>query len=365
MNVEQRVLTALRCEEPDRVPVFLFLNPYGNAWCTSEPSYAELLCVCEGLADVVYDSGYPFGPCFMPPEVPIEARDAGNGVVEHVIHTPAGPLRQLSRADWRGRGAITRWINTVEDARRVLSMPYTALTPDLTTFRAECARLGDRVVGQLTFPDPICIAGWIDEQTMALWTLEERGLLRELLDMAFERIQAALRHCLEAGAGPIYYFNGPEFALPPLMSPADFEEFVVAYDSRLVELIHSYPGRYVIVHSHGRVSRFLERFAAIGVDGLNVLEPPPMGDTVLADAKRRIGGQVCLIGNVQYDDIARGSEADVQRLVRQAIREAAPGGGFILCPCAAPYERPLPENAARNLIQFLRAGRRWGEYPLR
>ena len=26
MTVEQRVLTALRCEQPDRVPVFLYLD---------------------------------------------------------------------------------------------------------------------------------------------------------------------------------------------------------------------------------------------------------------------------------------------------------------------------------------------------
>ena len=114
-----------------------------------------------------------------------------------------------------------------------------------------------------------------------------------------------------------------------------------------------------------RVSRFLERFAAIGMDGLNVLEPPPLGDVDLADAKARVGNQFCLIGNIQYDDLARGSPGEVERLVAEAIAAGGPGGGFILSPCAYPYERPLPRKASDNLIHYLMKGREYGQYPLR
>ena len=41
------------------------------------------------------------------------------------------------------------------------------------------------------------------------------------------------------------------------------------------------------------------------------------------------------------------------------------GGGFILSPCASPYERPLPKRAADNLAHYLLMGRRHGKYPLR
>lgn len=144
-----------------------------------------------------------------------------------------------------------------------------------------------------------------------------------------------------------------EYALPPLMSPRDFEEFVVGFDKPLVDLVHSYPGTRAVIHSHGRVNAFLERFAAIGIDGLNVLEPPPQGDTVLVDAKRRVGDQLCLIGNIQYDDIVRGTSEGVERLVREAIRDGSPGGGFILSPCASPYESPLSPKGSDNLITYL------------
>ena len=367
MDTAQRVLAALRREEPDRVPVFIYLNPYDTkAWYSSDPSYADVLAACRDHADVIGDWYVPMGFFCSAAELPAESRRLADGATARTLHTPAGPITSVTAPDWRGEGPRKLWISSVEDARRVLSIPHVPVRPDLTDFLAARQRLAGRVVGQATFPDPICLLGdLIDPSTLAVWTIERRDLLVEMLDVAAERIVETLRFCLDAGAGPIIYFNGPEYALPPLMSPRDFEQFVVAYDAPLVDLVHSYPGRYVIIHSHGRVNRFLERFAAIGMDGLNVLEPPPIGDVVLTDAKRRVGGAYCLIGNIQYDDLARGSAADVDRLVAGAIRDGAPGGGFILSPCASPYERPLPRRAGENLIRYLVQARQYGAYPLK
>jgi len=366
MDTEQRVLTALRREQPDRVPVFIYLNPYVEGWYSDDPSYADVLAACRDYADVIYDWCVPMGFFGSAAELPGQSRQLPDGATERTLHTPAGPITSVTAPDWRGKGPRKLWISSVEDARRVLSIPHVGLRPDLTDFVATRQRLAGRAVAQATFPDPICLLGdLIDPQTLAVWTIERRDLLVEMLNAAAERIGEALRFCLDAGAGPIIYFNGPEYALPPLMSPRDFEQFVVAYDAPLVDLVHSYAGRYVIIHCHGRVNRFLERFGAIGMDGLNVLEPPPIGDVVLADAKRRVGDAYCLIGNIQYDDLARGSPADVDRLVGDAIRAGAPGGGFILSPCASPYERPLPRTAAENLRRYLVKARQYGAYPLK
>lgn len=363
MTTEERIITALRRETPDRVPVFLYLNPYvDHAWYSREPSYAEVLQACRELADVIYDWAFPQGLFFTAAEIPTERRELGGGLTETRWHTPAGPLTTVKRDDWRGGGLVRRWIHSAADLERALSVPYVPPRTDLAPFLAEKKRLGDRVVAQVTFADPICAADWIDEAALAVMTIEERPLLKRFLDVMFDRVRDALRHCLAAGVGPVYYFNGPEYALPPLMSPDDFEEFVVAYDRQLIGLVHQTPGMFTIIHSHGRVSRFLERFAAIGTDGLNVLEPPPLGDVELADAKRRVGDRMCLIGNLQYDDLTRRAPEEVERMVRDTLRQGAPGGGFILSPCAFPYEPKLTQRTAVNLVRYLQAARRWGEY---
>ena len=362
MTTEQRVLTALRCQQADRVPVLIFLDPYTDSRFRSDPSYDEVMAACEEYADVVYDWGFPSGLFHTAAHLTTETRSLPDGLTEHICHTPAGPLTSLARDDWRGAGTVKRWITQPEDVERFLSIPYVPPRPDLTEFFATRERLAGKCIAQATFQDPICCAGLFDETTLAIWTIERRDLITDMLDAAFDRIADQLHYCLENDVGPLYYFNGPEYALPPLMSPADFDEFVVRYDTRLIELIHSCPDKYVIIHSHGRVNQFLESFAAMGTDGLNVLEPPPIGDTILSDAKARIGDRVCLIGNIQYDDLAQGSEEDVEALVVEAIAQGGPGGGFILCPCAAPYESPLPPKASRNLIHYLRMARKHGRY---
>ncbi len=362
MTIEKRVLTALRCEQPDRVPVFIYLNPYVERWYTADASYAEVLKACEEYADVIYDWGFPSGFFHTAARLKTETRQLADRRTEHICHTAAGPITSISRDDWRGAGTIKRWITQPEDVERILSLPYVPQRPDLTEFFETKKRLEGKCVAQATFQDPICCAGMFDETTMAIWTVERRDLIERMLDAAFERIMDQLRYCLENEVGPVYYFNGPEYALPPLMSPADFEEFVTAYDTKLVELIHSYPDKYVIIHSHGKVNQFLESFASTGTDGLNVLEPPPLGDTILSDAKARIGDRVCLIGNIQYDDLARGTEEEIERLVAEAIAQGGPGGGFILSPCASPYERPLPEKASKNLIHYLKMAIKHGGY---
>ena len=364
MTPDERVLAALRRQQPDRVPVFLYLNPWAKNWYNQDPSYADVLAACAEYEDVVYDWGFPQGLFFTAAKVETANRDLGGGHTETTWRTPAGPLTTVSRKDWRGGGLVKRWITKVADVERALYIPYVPPRPDLSPFFAERERLKGRAVAQVTFADPICCAGWIEEETLAIWTIEERPLLKRFLDAMYQRVMDHLRYCLDKGVGPICYFNGPEYALPPLMSPRDFDEFVVEYDRELIRLIHSYPGMYTIIHSHGRVNNFLERFVAIGTDGLNVLEPPPIGDVILADAKRRVGERMCLIGNIQYDDLARGSAHEIEALVRDAIRQGGPGGGFILSPCASPYERPLPPKASANLIHYLKMGRRYGVYPL-
>ena len=79
-----------------------------------------------------------------------------------------------------------------------------------------------------------------------------------------------------------------------------------------------------------------------------------------------------LKGNLQKTDLSfdftdgvrQVVEEEVERLVAGAIEQAAPGGRFILSPCASPYERPLPKRASRNFIHYLKMGRKYGYYPL-
>lgn len=64
---------------------------------------------------------------------------------------------------------------------------------------------------------------------------------------------------------------------------------------------------------------------------IDPLEIPPMGDCVLADLKQQFGDKIVLKGNLHTTDLMlRGSTQDVRDAARQAIDDAAEGGGFVL-----------------------------------
>ena len=282
--------------------------------------------------------------------------------IQPTINTPAGEPTSVVQ-DRPGGGIEKYWVESVEEAERVLSIPYVPSRPSLDEFISTRERLSGRSCGQVTVGDPVSSLSVVDPQLRSLWTRTERELLVEMMDVAFERIMDQLDYLLENDVGPVYYINGSEYAVPPLMSPRDFEEFVVRHEREMVSKIHEY-GKVAHIHCHGRLDRCLERFVEIGTDGLNPLEPPQLGDVVLSDAKRRVGDRMCLIGNIQYEDLESASIDDVREMVKDTIAQGARGGGFILSLCAAPYEVPLPEKTARNMIAMLRFGRPYGKYPL-
>ena len=106
----------------------------------------------------------------------------------------------------------------------------------------------------------------------------------------------------------------------------------------------------------------MERIADLGADGIQPIEEPPIGDCTMAEAKRRIGDRVCLVGSVQYDDLARLTPDEMEALVKRQIEDAGAGGGMILAPTAGPYAAVLSERQQENTIRFIEAGHRWGRY---
>jgi hypothetical protein len=78
----------------------------------------------------------------------------------------------------------------------------------------------------------------------------------------------------------------------------------------------------------------LEDIAAMKPDAMETFTPPDMGgDARLAEAKERIGDQVCMIGGFDQHHHFNGcSEAETRAAVQSCFQAAGAGGGYILCP---------------------------------
>ena len=87
----------------------------------------------------------------------------------------------------------------------------------------------------------------------------------------------------------------------------------------------------------------LEDIAAMKPDAMETFSPLAMGgDTILEEAKRRIGDKVCMIGGFdQFHFFTGCSEADTRREVRRCFEAAGDNGGFILAPSDHFFEADL------------------------
>jgi uroporphyrinogen decarboxylase len=137
------------------------------------------------------------------------------------------------------------------------------------------------------------------------------------------------------------------------LSPKVFAEFVRPYDERLIRIAKG-AGKLVLYHDCGRCDALLETFVEMGIDYLESLNPrSASGDVDPAEAKRRIGHQVCLRGGFNHQILSFGTVEEVRQEVRYCLDTLSPGNGYILCP-AGPLDADV---RMENLEAFAEAAR--------
>jgi len=281
------------------------------------------------------------------------------------LETPAGGLTQVTYQPAGGRPGYVKkhFLESVCDARKWLSIPLAKTNAGVESSLELDRRTGDRALLMVGLAEAMySIQAMIGSEVFGFWLVDERDLLHELVDRAYQGIEDSVKHYLSCGVGDAYGWVGPELCLPPLASPRDFREFVFDYDKRICDLIHD-ASKLVWVHCHGDMSLVLEDFIEMGVDCLNPIEPPPCGKLTLAAAKAVVQGRMALDGGVQdgaFDLLPPGAMVPV---VEDAVRQLKPGGGFVLCPTSSPTTWPeLSDQHLRHYRDFVETGVRLAAY---
>jgi len=130
------------------------------------------------------------------------------------------------------------------------------------------------------------------------------------------------------------------------ISPRDYRRFVLPAERSVIGAFReAHPGVPVYTHTCGLLGDRLELLEETGTGGIDTLDPPPLGDIDLADAKRRVGRRLFLKGNIDpVNTVLRGTPAACAAAARRCLESAAEGGGYILSTaCSVPPHAP-PEN---------------------
>jgi len=371
MTSRERLITAFHKGKPDRLPIFIRgVNIFDDRWVESRhPSYQPLIdCVREKTDPVVFwSAGWGYALTATDPGMEskrVVEEDGDWQVIETRLETPRGPLTQLFRHSKQGKPGLMAksLVAAPEDVERLLSIPHRPIEPDLDAYRALVRKVGE---DGLVLPLLGCAVSWLhqvmDSETLALWSIAHRDLLHLLLGRFNERVLELMGKLMVGGCGPVIGTIGQELATPPLLGPAEFEEFVVEYDRRVIDLIHRY-GATVHIHCHGNLSQVLDGFLRMGTDSLHPVESPPMGDITLPEFRRRVGLDIAVKGNIQIGDLYGGRPEDIANQVREAFAAAGRDGAFILGPTASPFWPELPERTLANYRAMIEAGLGCGPY---
>jgi uroporphyrinogen-III decarboxylase len=166
---------------------------------------------------------------------------------------------------------------------------------------------------------------------MIMETYDDPAWVHELLGILFQRKKAFIESL--AGARYDILELGGGSASSTVISPRLFDEFVAPYDSQLIELAHR-AGQRIAYHTCGGMMPILEKIAAMEPNAMETFTPPGMGgDADLAEARRRIPGNICMIGGFDQFHFFKGCTPEQTRAeVRRCFEAAGGNGAYILCP---------------------------------
>jgi uroporphyrinogen decarboxylase len=343
MNSVERVSASLRGETPDRVPilewfvhekVFQAILP-NSTWS----DFVEKIDLDAITAHFIFEGTFK--------ETRIDEKTVVNewgvtlGVTDEHMAPIDGPIKSLDDA--------LKYIAPNPDApHRLGGLPEYVLRFKGKKAIIWCQRAEFMWAADLLRLDNLLVA-----------FLENPRLAHEVLEVVNDFAVALARRAVRAGADLVMLGDDYAYKAGPMMSPAVYKTFLQHRLARVVQAVHE-EGAFCVKHSDGNLWPILDMIVETGVDAINPLEPVAGMD--IGEVKRKYGDRVCLIGNIDCGELlSRGTPQQVRQVVIETIRQAAPGGGYIMSSSNTIHSSVKPENYQA----MIDATHIYGTYPLR
>jgi uroporphyrinogen decarboxylase len=342
VNSAERVFTALKGETPDQVPILeWFVHPRvyqalmpGASW----PDFVEEAGLDAISALFLYEGTFKETP--IGPKTVVNEWGVTLGITDEHKAPIDGPIKSLKDA-------------------RGYTPPDPSAPHRLGNLPAYVQRFkGKKAVIWCQRAEFMWAADLMRLDNLLVSFIENKKLAHEVLDIVNEFAIALARRAVRAGADIIMLGDDYAYNSGPMMSPKVFKEFIQPRLARAVQAVKE-EGAFCVKHSDGNLWPILDMIVDTGVDAINPLEPVAGMD--IAEVKKKYGQRVCLIGNIDCGDLL--SHAPVEKVVntvKETIRSAAPGGGYILSSSNTIHSSVKPENYQAMIV----AAHQYGTYPL-
>lgn len=161
-----------------------------------------------------------------------------------------------------------------------------------------------------------------------------------VLDRLADGVIAWALALVERGAEALDHSSA--FVAAPFLSRKMYQEFVVPYERRVNEAVKA-AGGVIYTHSCGRIGDRLDLLEATGTQGIDTLDPPPLGNGDLTVAKRDFGERLFFKGNMNSVALLNyRTKAEVIAEATRPLRIGKPGAGYILSTACSVAPRVEP-----------------------
>lgn len=134
-----------------------------------------------------------------------------------------------------------------------------------------------------------------------------------------------------------------------LVSPDVFKEFFFHRYQQLVKAVHD-NGWHVILHSCGKINKFMPFFIDLGVDVLNVMQPQTYG---LKEFGQEFAGKVCFLGTADIQTTLPGGDIEAIKAEAEDLVKywSTPQGGFVVFNYGASEAIGTTDEASRAMFK--------------
>ena len=361
MNPRERILSTLRGQKPDRVPLVLpgfSCRSHDDVGRIADPLRRKIAQRVIDETDFrVQVPSYINRMLVTPPQrIRVETKHLPNGNSQTlgVIDTPLGELTYATEHDPR---SATGWqlkypVESKADIKKLASVPWEPPErlgpPNMDALPDEFSQRG-LLTTHISSPF-VCVSAMMSYE----WFLElcflEPDLIAELTEICRQRVLHCVEILLSKPGIEYVWMGGSEWVTPPMAPPMVYDALVQEQERSIIQYIHENSDAVVHIHCHGRVRDALPKTIERGGDYTEPVEPPPDGDVTMAEAKELAAGRITLGGNIECRVLCIESEDAVETAVRAAFE----GGKerLILRPTEGPSPT-LGEQEFRNYMRMI------------
>ena len=349
------MLTAMRREEPDRVPMQFSLCPsqmerFKEETGASNPAeYFGFGTRGVGIGKTKLKTDFPAYTADFPEGARIDEWGIGwirtptSYHFEHILHPlqNAVTVKEIEEYPFPDVDADYRYEGLAGRVSQLKEMGFAVSASAMA-------------VGGTVFWPPYKLRSM--EQLLVDFMINPE-IADAMLNAVTEKMAVMARRMAEASVDILNLADDLGTQYAPIISPDTFRRFIKPGLAKVIDSAKSVkPDVLVFFHSDGYIQEFIPDLIEIGVDILNPIQPECMDP---AEIKEKYGAHLAFWGTIgTQTTLPFGTKEDVRRVVKKRMETVGKGGGLLI----APTHLVEPEVPWENIMALVEAVEEFGYY---